>query len=406
MTDQLLTICIPTANRPALARKTVKAILDTKIPGVEILILENSAAPELSAADFGNNPSVIISRSDRPISMPENWERGISQASGKYLAYFSDKDIVVPDALEQALTVLANKLPTVLCYRKAVFQSEFQRIHHYQCRGGTQETATAPLLRSWYDHIRHIHSAPMIYNSFVSSDFVKDMRTRGGRFFIGTSPDVCSGMLIAAYLPAYLQLDLMVSVSFSGNWSNGLNAIRHGMPKEFVKAFANDPFAHYGLPETIASSVLEVLLSLTEAHPKAFAGGRIDWKKYVEVVYKEVSGTTRSVAEKRRELRRVLGPRSVVPAYYKLEKIGKLTARHVLPIDFFKKIAAFQGRVAKMAQRSPESLADETPRNIPPWDDDNYRFVSDAKSIDEGLRVAAANNRRASITAEVNAVLA
>jgi len=370
----------------------VNAILDQWQDGIEVLVLENSADPVLSAEDFARPSNIKILRTGKLVSMPENWERGISHASGKYLAYFSDKDILVPGTLAKAIHLMREAAPIVLCYRKGVFRPDVEILHHYTCSGDTTEVQTAPLLGSWFHDARHIHSAPMIYNSFISLEFVNDIRARSGKFFVGSSPDICSGMLIAAYLRSYVQLDLMLTVAFSGAWSNGAAAMKHGMPKQFVSLFRENPFDRLGLPGTVSASVLEVLISLRAEHPQAFAVGSVNWEAFIDRTYKEISVTTRSSADKRREFMKFFGRRSVVPKIYAFKKLIKIAARHSLPAALTKTIDKLLGRFDGARLQCQNVNGQAIAQEVAAWDDHNYRHSARAISIHDALRVAAANN--------------
>jgi len=288
--------------------------------------------------------------------------------------------------------LMREAAPIVLCYRKGVFRPDVEILHHYTCSGDTTEVQTAPLLCSWFHDARHIHSAPMIYNSFISLEFVNDIRARSGKFFVGSSPDICSGMLIAAYLRSYVQLDLMLTVAYSGAWSNGSASIKHGVSKKFMSLFRENPFDRLGLPGTVSASVLEVLLSLRADHPKAFALGSVNWEAFVDRTYNEISVTTRSSADKRREFMKFFGRRSVVPKIYAFRKLIKIAALRFLPAALTKTIDKLLGRFDGASLQSQNVNGRAIALEVAAWDDHNYRHSARAISIHDALLVASANN--------------
>jgi glycosyltransferase involved in cell wall biosynthesis len=106
MSQPLVSICIPTYNRPALLREAVHSCLAQTFGDFEIVITDNSESDE-SERWIGhlNEPRVRYSRNERNIGGTGNFTKVLSLARGKYVKLLMDDDLIKPRFL--SLTVAA-----------------------------------------------------------------------------------------------------------------------------------------------------------------------------------------------------------------------------------------------------------------------------------------------------------
>lgn len=386
----LITICIPTRNRPELARRAILAAATDRSLPVQILVLENSDSPSLRPSDFQADDRIEIQPSDRTLSMPDNWERGLELARGDYVAYLSDKDVLLPGAISRAIAVIESNSADVICYRKPGFCDERKILYHYHCDGNTRTIPTRPLLQSWFNNPRHLHSAPMIYNSFFSRVAIDRLRTSTGKLFIGNSPDIATGVLAAASYPSYLQLDQSLVVAHSGAWSNGYATATYGAHNAktsgFIKEFANDPFSRMGIPCTIASAALEVLLTAKSTHPDLFRDFDIHWQNYLNLVRGQIRSLQIPEDAKRQELAKLTASRCIVPRKFKYRMLASQLLRERLNPAY----RALQW----LRQPPPQPLSQPAHQDAPPapWEDRCQNVETPCQSIEEACEIALACN--------------
>jgi len=121
---ELVTVAIPTRNRiPGLVKALSCAISQTYV-NLEIIVSDNNSAGDVKGALFAFKDSRIKSfKHDTDLSMTENWNFCLKQATGDYFLLLSDDDQLVPEAVE---TLVKAFLPgkTALSYGRAVFKGE------------------------------------------------------------------------------------------------------------------------------------------------------------------------------------------------------------------------------------------------------------------------------------------
>ncbi len=106
-------------NRPGLANATLARALQQTWRDFDIIVLENSDQPSLGPWAQRDARIRVVS-APHTLAMPDNWERGLDLVRGDYVLYLSDKDWLVPHALDELATlVTARSRPAVANIRKA-----------------------------------------------------------------------------------------------------------------------------------------------------------------------------------------------------------------------------------------------------------------------------------------------
>jgi glycosyltransferase involved in cell wall biosynthesis len=96
--DALISVVIPTFDRPDYLRLALAGVLAQSYGNLEIIVSDN-ASPEDPAriiAEF-NDSRIRLHRHARTIGQTANFLAGIAQATGKYIAILGDDDVWRPD---------------------------------------------------------------------------------------------------------------------------------------------------------------------------------------------------------------------------------------------------------------------------------------------------------------------
>ncbi len=115
----LVSVVIPTYNRPDFLTKTLKSIIEQTYPNMEIIVVSNGISKNnKKAAKELNDPRIIYvdqENSGGPAS-PRN--HGISIAKGQYVAFCDDDDLWISDKIEKQTKALEENPEYGLCYSK------------------------------------------------------------------------------------------------------------------------------------------------------------------------------------------------------------------------------------------------------------------------------------------------
>lgn len=225
-----LSVVIPTLGRPDTLRHALATLVVQQGADCEFIVQNNGGDPAVAALVDGlGDPRFRHVASADIVPMAENWERALAAAGGDYVLFIGDDDGLMPDACALAAHILARRAPALLSwlpfayYWPGYYHEGWRNrlVAAIDFRFTARRVAAAPLLQQVYRFQAHYSHLPMIYNSFVRRDVIEAMRRRCGRYFLGLSPDVASGIANAGLTPDFLRLSRPLSISGLSRHSTG-----------------------------------------------------------------------------------------------------------------------------------------------------------------------------------------
>ena len=223
-------VVIPTLRRADTLEHALATVLAQTEPDVQIVIQNNGDDPATrELVERIADPRVHHFSTDETIPMAENWERALANAEGDLITFVGDDDGLLPDACSIAGAVFDDADTEILSWEPFVYfwpsyWTESRR-NRLQARVSADfrvaAVASAPLLQRFFDFQAHYSKLPMIYNSFVSRSLLERVRERHGRYFIGSLPDLSSGVVNAAFCETFLKSERPLSVAGLSGHSTG-----------------------------------------------------------------------------------------------------------------------------------------------------------------------------------------
>jgi glycosyltransferase involved in cell wall biosynthesis len=113
----LVSVLIPTYNRPEFLRHALRSALEQTYTNTEILIQDNASDFDIEAlvADF-EDPRISFRRNDKNLGMALNWRALALRAKGKYVAFLNDDDEWDKDYLAFLVEKLERAPDSVLAF--------------------------------------------------------------------------------------------------------------------------------------------------------------------------------------------------------------------------------------------------------------------------------------------------
>lgn len=118
-----ISVIIPTYNRPKELKRAVQSVLDQEIDGLEIIIIDDASDSEFQGA-FD-----VISNQDTRVFVKKNTVNagvsacrniGIKAATGSYILFLDDDDVLLPEMLRRSLEVIEKEGVDVVSCRSEV----------------------------------------------------------------------------------------------------------------------------------------------------------------------------------------------------------------------------------------------------------------------------------------------
>jgi glycosyltransferase involved in cell wall biosynthesis len=121
----LISVIVPTHNRPDFLAKTVQSILDQTYHNIELIVVSNGRSLEnKSVVESFGDPRIVYTDQENSggPSAPRN--HGIRLAKGVYIAVCDDDDLWLPEKLEMQMLALRRNPIAGMCYTHMTFFDE------------------------------------------------------------------------------------------------------------------------------------------------------------------------------------------------------------------------------------------------------------------------------------------
>ena len=234
MAQPIISVIIPTRNRPDTLKVCLAALRYHRSPSIEFLVQDNCSGPETAsviAQAQGLDRRVRVSSAPHPVSQRQNFELGLAAAAGEYLTIIGDDDGFCLGALDWLTAQLAIHPAdavrwTLVHYVWPSLSADgegFLRLYPTKCYGGWHMGSGQPIAAktliaandgSWENIL--------VYHGMISRRLYDRMRSRtGGTFFAYPLPDVYAHNLISLNCERVLYVDNPMSIYGTSGHSAG-----------------------------------------------------------------------------------------------------------------------------------------------------------------------------------------
>jgi glycosyltransferase involved in cell wall biosynthesis len=242
MAELLLSLVIPTRNRPNQCLATLQGILvfDEEI---EIVIFDSSDTDSLrKEVSKLSNSRIHYIYNCNVNNITECFEAAVQEASGQYICMIGDDDGITPYLFAWARHALENGVTSVTTH-----ETNYAFYNWPDIRSKYFGSAASGKL---YMHIQHVSEQkpmitktiidpfltnagqgcgglPRIYHGLIRRDVLANMREQYGQCFAGVSPDVSFSYLAAHCSPKHYLIGDPLTISGASAASNaGRSAMR------------------------------------------------------------------------------------------------------------------------------------------------------------------------------------
>ena len=278
----LLSVLIPTRNRARYALPTIAGMAAIS-PRLEVVVCDSSDIDELSGAVTSMSLAgrVKLVRTPRTYTIVDNFNATLAQASGEYLVFLGDDDVLNPEVMAVLEWARAGDLDTInFSFPATYYWPDFHHRRHGQRNAAklivgpySGRVSTVNSREALREAMINLGGGPMsmprAYCGIVSRRLVSKIESRFGPLFGGVSPDIYSAVLIAVLTETTICLDYPIVIpgiagsSGSGRSSNGthLGQLRDN---DHMRPFTNlvwDPLVpeFYSVPTVWAFSMIKAL---------------------------------------------------------------------------------------------------------------------------------------------------
>lgn len=212
----ILSVIIPTHERFRYAKETVAAILGMN-EDIELIVSDTSMIdPWASTAP---NARLKVVRPGTGISVVDNFNTALSHATGDYVCFIGDDDLIAPEIIDIAckakslgVDAVRFTFPIIFYWKDYLHRSDPEAysgtIWVSQYSGKVRSLDTEAALRQAADNLGHgVFDMPRAYCGLISLSLIKKIVADHNALFGGVSPDIYSAALISAHASKVLDID-------------------------------------------------------------------------------------------------------------------------------------------------------------------------------------------------------
>lgn len=278
----VLSVIIPTHNRSKYAVPTIRAMIALS-PDIEVVVSNTSTMDEISSIRDGlaGQERLVLIRPPVGISVVDNFNLALQSATGDYLIFIGDDDLVTSQAVELAKWAKTRGVDS-FCF--AFPASYYWPDFVHQLRGdfyaGTVRIAAFGSAVRLHAADRALENAaaqfgagvldmPRAYAGMLSRSLADRIVVKYGALFGGVSPDIYSAALISAESKTCVKIEYPIVVpgnsgaSTAGQSASGghVGKLRENAHIGAFKDLVWDPLIpeFYSVPTVWSFSLLKAL---------------------------------------------------------------------------------------------------------------------------------------------------
>jgi O-antigen biosynthesis protein len=123
----LVSVIIPTYNRPTMLAEAVRSVLNQTYRNFEIIVVNDSGVNvENTLIPLNRNGNIVYVKHSKNRGLAATRNTGITLSKGKYIAYLDDDDIYLPHHVESLVSFLENT------YHKIAYSDAHRAFQHKQ----------------------------------------------------------------------------------------------------------------------------------------------------------------------------------------------------------------------------------------------------------------------------------
>jgi hypothetical protein len=230
MSHPFISVVVPTLRRPDTLHFALQTLVAQDYQYCEFIVQNNGHDPAIEAVVRSCGDGRIRHfATPKVLPMTDNWEAALSNARGDIVTFIGDDDGLMPDACSIAAAFFEKHDNDLLSWApywyfwSAYFPPGFRNrlLANLDFNFFAEEVSSRRELSRVFSYRSTYDRLPMIYNSFVHRRVLDRAYGRLGRYFLGISPDITSGIVNAAVSESFMRLSRPLSITGTSQHSTG-----------------------------------------------------------------------------------------------------------------------------------------------------------------------------------------
>lgn len=280
----LLSLIIPTRERVDTLAVTLAMALEQSSHDYEVIVSDNASTDGTRDIVSGIvDPRIRYFNTGQRLSMCGNYEYALEKARGDYVIFIGDDDAVVPGAIDYLLS-LFRVVPEQTIHMWPLHTYDWP-VSGEKGRVAYLAPVRAPSELDLRAHARFVvgkggwkyYELPSPYHAAIPRYLLDEIRSRTGRVFHSTQPDVFTAMALPALADRAINIGFSVTFNGRSSRSNGLGFINKNAQANIDRFLSEygDYKIHASLfpgVSTSANMIPDAILIAYELFPELYNG--------------------------------------------------------------------------------------------------------------------------------------
>ena len=224
----LITVVVPTRERPETLEKCLKTLVSQDYENLKIVVSDNFSGDKTRDVVLSCDDSrVTYLNTGKRLSMSHNYEFALSNVADGWVTILGDDDGLLPNSLIRVAEIIEDNDIQAIRSRvceyvwPSLMGKEFGRLEVPLKSGHEVRDA-----KRWLSKVMNGHAnypdLPMLYNGgFISMEVLKEIKRKSGAFYRSCIPDVYSALAVASIVHKYIFLEEPVAINGASRHSIG-----------------------------------------------------------------------------------------------------------------------------------------------------------------------------------------
>lgn len=298
-------ILVPTHQRAALLRGTLRGLLLQSHDNYEIVVSNNFSRDETRAvlAEFASESRIRILHTDRKMSMPEHWEFAMEFVAGEFVVVLGDDDGIRPDCLRILDRVIGDTQANLLKFKTGLYYhndwvDEKRNTFEFDTRCSNRYfTVDRQAVLEDFCAFRDYSFFPNLLQACFSLELYRKAKQRCGTVFVGAPDWSCPFLLLMdenaklVYIDSTLGYGGRSQMSNAAYYENAANEFRNDRLTDFINELSADVRFPYHSPQiTTAGNFTPAAFSYAKHfYPDALARFDLDRFELAKVIQQDIA---------------------------------------------------------------------------------------------------------------------
>jgi glycosyltransferase involved in cell wall biosynthesis len=225
--NPLISVVIPTRERADTLRHTLRSTVVQDLREYEILVCDNLSEDDTrSVVSSLPDDRIRYLRTDRRLSMCDNWEFALQNVRGKYVIFIGDDDAVLPHGMDRLAELIRQQPASAYMWTPPIYNWPIDNhpaaLTYLPPFSSVHRLDLERMARFVIEHGGwRYYELPGVYHAAIARTVLDRIGQKAGRVFRTTQPDLFTAMAVPVFAREAVHTGIPMTLHGRSAKSNG-----------------------------------------------------------------------------------------------------------------------------------------------------------------------------------------